>query len=76
MMHTPRLRSHVQKIQDRLLEDQLPQRLQRGMKHLKPIIDSRREEQEKIGNSYEKPVGFLTSLTTIPLLDVGRFLSV
>ena len=38
------------------------------MKHLKPIIDSRREEQEEIGNGYKKPVGFPTSLTTIPLL--------
>ena len=46
------------------LFSKLPQRLQRGMRHLKPIIDSRREEQEKIGNGYEKPVGFLTSLTT------------
>ena len=45
------------------LFSKLPQRLQRGVKHLKPIIDSRREEQEKIGNGYEKPVGFLTSLT-------------
>ena len=54
---------------------QLPQRLQRGMKHLKPIIDSRREEQEGIGNGYERPVGFLTSLTMIPLLNVGQFLS-
>ncbi|EDR01384.1 uncharacterized protein LACBIDRAFT_310984 [Laccaria bicolor S238N-H82] len=40
----------------------LPQRLQRGMKHLKPIIDSRREEQEKIGNGYEKPLDFLSWL--------------
>ena len=38
------------------------------MKHLKPIIDSRREEQEEIGNGYKKPVGFPTSVTTIPLL--------
>ena len=43
------------------------------MKHLKPIIDSRTEEQEKIGNGYERQVGFLTSLTMIPLLNVGRF---
>ena len=86
MVHTPRLRSLVQKIQDRLLEDQLmswslcldvqlSQRLQRGMKLLKPIVDSRGEEQEKFRNGYKKPVGFLMSLTTIPLLKVGRLLS-
>ena len=46
------------------------------MKHLKPIIDSRTEEQEKIGNDYENlPAGFLTSLTTISFLKVGRLLS-
>ena len=86
MVHAPHLRSRVQKLQDRLVEDllmswslsrdfQLPQRLERGMKHLKPIIDSCRGEQEKIGNGYEKPVSILTSLTTIPMLNVGRLLS-
>jgi len=45
------------------------------MKHLKPIIDARREEQENIGNGYEKPVGFLMPLTAMPLLNVGRLLS-
>ena len=57
------------------LFSKLPQRLQRGMKHLKPIIDSLREEQERICNAYEQPVSILTSLTTIPLLNVGRLLS-
>ena len=45
------------------------------MKHHKLIIDSRRAEQEKIRNAYEKPVSILTSLTTIPLLNVWRLLS-
>ena len=62
------------RVVNRLLS-KLPQLLQRGMKHLKRIIDSRREEQGKIGNAYERPVGFLTSLTTIPLLNVGQLLS-
>ena len=30
--------------------------------HLKPIINARREEQEKIGTGYEKQIGFFTPL--------------
>jgi len=39
------------------------------MKHLKPIVHARREEQEKVGDGYEKPVSFLTTLNLNPVFQ-------